>query len=46
MPNDPAQARRAYGDRIEPKGSTGVALQAGWFGKVMLPPCSNETNNL
>jgi len=33
-PNVPAQARRANGVRIEPRGSTGVALQracSAWF---------------
>jgi hypothetical protein len=32
--NVPAQARRAKGDQIDPKGSTGVALQRACSGRL------------
>jgi len=49
-PNAPAQARRANGDRIEPKGSTGVALQRAGYAALVsssmcpVPKVANRSN--
>jgi len=47
-PNDPAQARRAHGVRIEPRGSTGVALQrlVRFTGQFILCASFEELGNV